>query len=526
MAAHEKTTDEEAKNSQPSVNTDFVIVSPTDEASEPIHLRRNRFSVLSAVGIHWSSTASPLAICSTLQLVIGVGGSPFYFWAFIVAAFFQFLVALSLAELASAYPHTSGQAYWTSKLAPAKQSRFLTYWVGICTFWGWLFGLAGNTVIGGEFLLALGVLSVDSFTGEPWQVYLTVLAMGALALYVNTAGIRLLPKLTFPNVVFLNAATVFIFVALLVKASPKASASTVFIDVLNYTGWSSDGIVFLLSLLPGSIAVSLFDAATHASDEMPEPASQVPKVMIGTTILNIVSTFIMVTGVLFCLHRPENLLQPRAGLAFIQICWDAWPNQGFIMTVTSVYAYYHAFAAITMVYTCSRLIWSFAETGGLHRRSWLLQVHSKLEVPVNAVLVTVALLCVVSLLTLGPSTVLNALFGAGGFFFVNSYGIPILLLLAKGRKSLPETRAFHLGRFGAVVNVMALSYLVLLGVIINFPTFLPVTPSNMNWSSACVGVCGCITLGNWFSARHSYQPPRPLVEEPEAVARDPESSSV
>ena len=83
--------------------------------SDPVHLDRNRFSVLGAVGIHWSSTASPLAICSTLQLVIGVGGSPFYFWAFIVAACFQFMVALSLAELASVYPHTSGMSPFTRR---------------------------------------------------------------------------------------------------------------------------------------------------------------------------------------------------------------------------------------------------------------------------------------------------------------------------------------------------------------------------------------------------------------------------
>jgi len=76
--------------------------------SEPVHLDRKRFSVWAAVGIQWSTTAAPLAILSSLQLVIGVGGSPFYFWAFVVAAVFQFMVAMSLAELASSFPHTAG----------------------------------------------------------------------------------------------------------------------------------------------------------------------------------------------------------------------------------------------------------------------------------------------------------------------------------------------------------------------------------------------------------------------------------
>ncbi|KAH7137801.1 amino acid/polyamine transporter I [Dactylonectria macrodidyma] len=516
---------DEKEKPQPLAESTSSIAG-AGQISEPIALDHDRFSVLGAVGIYWSSTAAPLSICSSLQLVMGVGGSPFYFWAFCVAAFFQFTVALSLAELASAYPHTSGQAYWVTKLAPPNCSRLLTYWVGICTFWGWLFGLAGTSAFGGEFVLAIGTLTVNSFTRELWQVYLVVIAMAVLSFIVNTVGIRILPKITFPNVVFMNAATLFIFVTLLAKASPKASASTVFVNIINYTGWSSDGVVFLLSLLPGSIAVSLFDAATHASDEMPRPAEQVPKVMIGTTILNIVSTFIMLIGVLFCLSQPENLLEPMAGLAFIQLCWDAWPNQGFVTTIAVIYSLLNMFAVITMVYTCSRLIWSFAQTGGFHRRSWLLSVNQQLRAPVNAVIVTVILMLIANLLVLGPSTFLNAMFGAGGFFFANSYCVPIVLLLLRGRKSLPENRSFHLGRFGTAINLMAISYCVVLAIIINFPTLVPVQPSTMNWTSACIGIVIFVTLGNWILVRKSYQPPEPLYEEPNHNGLDASTRSV
>lgn len=104
------------KNPRPEDDEKNVITAESasslvgvGQTSEPIHLDRNRLSVLAAVGIQWSSSAAPLTICSSLQLVMGVGGSPFYFWAFCVAAFFQFTVALSLAELASSYPHTSGK---------------------------------------------------------------------------------------------------------------------------------------------------------------------------------------------------------------------------------------------------------------------------------------------------------------------------------------------------------------------------------------------------------------------------------
>lgn len=413
-----------------------------------------------------------------------------------------------------------GQAFWVAQLAPPRFSRFLSYWVGFCTFWGWMFGLAATAVFGGRFVLAMAAVNIETYEIQLWQIYLVILAMGVFALVVNTVGIQLLAKSTFPNVVFLNAATLFIFVTLLVKAAPKASAATVFVDVVNHTGYTSDGLVFLLSMLPGSIAVSLFDAPTHASDEMPRPAEQVPKVMIGTTILNIVSAFIMVIGVLFCLNKPENLLEPIAELAFIQLCWDAWPNRGFVTTVTVIYSVFNIFAVGAMVYTCSRLIWSFAQTGGFHRRSWLAKVNQRLQVPVNAVLVTIGLMCALSLLVLGPSTVLNAMFGAGGFFFINSYSIPIILLLLRGRDTLPKNRSFHLGRFGFVINIVAVAFTILLVIITNFPSYVPVEPLTMNWTCACVGLCSFLTIGNWAFARHSYRLPQPMFDQSGVYSMD------
>ncbi|KAH7177102.1 putative amino acid transporter [Dactylonectria macrodidyma] len=513
MEIQEKTLeDQTVQRLQSAEGSNSSLSGRVGHVSEPICLDRNRFSVLGAVGIQWSATAAPLSICASLQLVIGGGGSPFYFWAFVVAASFQLMTALSLAELASAFPHTTGQAYWASRLAPDGCSKFLTYWVGICGCWGWLFGLAGSAVFTAEFLLALRTLTVSSFQRELWQVYLTVLAIGMVSLVVNTVGIKPFSKSTFPSIIFLNAATIFIFVSLLVETSPKASASTVFIDVRNYTGWPSNGIVFLLNFLPGNIAISLFDAPAHAADEMPRPAEQVPKVMIGTTILNIVSTLIMLIGVLFCLKNPENLLEPMAGLAILQLCWDAFPRMGFVVTVAAIYCCANIFATISMAYTCSRLIWSFSQTGGLHGRRWLLKVNTELQVPVNAVVLTVVLMCLANLLVLGPSTVLNSMFGAAGFFFSNSYCIPIFLLLIKGRNALPQDRSFNLGRFGIAINVAALCYSSVTTVIINFPTFIPVTPLTMNWTSAYIVACAAVTLGNWYRVRHSYQPPLPLYE--------------
>lgn len=79
--------------------------STTVEARE----LRPRFSVLSAIGIQFSITGTPLAVGSYIVFTLGAGGSPFFFYAFLVAAVGQLIVCTCMAEIASVYPHASGK---------------------------------------------------------------------------------------------------------------------------------------------------------------------------------------------------------------------------------------------------------------------------------------------------------------------------------------------------------------------------------------------------------------------------------
>ena len=69
---------------------------------------RPRFNVLAAIGIQYSISATPLAVGGYLTFILGVGGSPFFFYCFIVAIVGQLLLCTSLAEIAAVYPHASG----------------------------------------------------------------------------------------------------------------------------------------------------------------------------------------------------------------------------------------------------------------------------------------------------------------------------------------------------------------------------------------------------------------------------------
>lgn len=85
-----------------------------------------KFNLLAAIGVQYSVTAAPVAIGTYLSLVVGLGGSPTYFWGYILTGCFQFAVALAISELASAVPHSSGKQE-SASMAISRRSRLTLF---------------------------------------------------------------------------------------------------------------------------------------------------------------------------------------------------------------------------------------------------------------------------------------------------------------------------------------------------------------------------------------------------------------
>ncbi|KAL4769299.1 amino acid/polyamine transporter I [Aspergillus nidulans var. acristatus] len=500
-------------------NSDKARMTPVLERSETQHegqvaesrLEQTRFSLWSTIGIQFAVATPPLAIPSYTVLIVGAGGSPFFFWAFLLAAVGQMLIAFSLAELASAYPDASGQVYWTAAAVRSPRWKaFLSYLSGAMAFFGWIFACGGGAVLTAHFVTGLGVLISETYSPSTWQIYLLVLAAFLCAVLFNTLLIQTLPAISIFMIVFLNAAALFIFITLLAKTHPKASAETAFLDVLNETGWDSDGVVFFLSIMPGLLTICLFDTAAHMAEELPQPERQVPIVMLANAGLAVVSALIMVIALIFCTTHPENLTAPLAGLPILQICWDAWPSKGYVIVICIIYWASMLNALVSMLTGCSRLTWSFTKLGSLRYKAWLSQVHPTLHVPSNAVYFSAFLAILFSLLVFGPSTVLNGLFGSATLCFSISYALPIGLTLVN-RARLPAQRYCNLGKFGAAVNMLALAWILIAIVFASFPTYLPVTSETINWAPCFFGIVLVLSLGNWILAQESYEPPRGLL---------------
>ena len=418
------------------------------------------------------------------------------------------------------FPHAnakppSGQVFWTAALAPNQQhARFLSYWNGGATTLGWIFANAGTFVFTAQIWIAAAAVNNPDYVPATYHVFLVTAANALLGVIINTKLFNWYPHLTKFGVVFINLGTVFVLVALLVRTSPKASAATVFLDVVNETGWGSNGLVFMLCFLPGCVAVACFDTAAHMAEEMDEPARQVPLVMVGTAVLCIVTAIPMILVYLFCASQPENLLTPIGGQPLFQLFHDGFRSPSLLTAALVLYCIVYALAPPATIATASRLIWSFAKHGGLPFPRWFGYVEPKSQIPVNGVYVTAGVATLISLLLFGPSTILNGVFGAGGVCFFFSYGMPIWFNVATWGRQLPKDRYFNLGRLSMPISILAICWQLITVVFLSFPMYRPVTTTNMNWGSVCAIIGLTLSGFNWFAyARKHYHTPKPLYVE-------------
>src|SRR5271156_4890581 len=109
---------------------------------------------------------------STLIFAFGSGGPVLLIYGFLFMALIAAFIAVSLGELASAYPNSGGQYYWTARLAPKKYARFLSYSTG---YLGW----AGAVVVSGSVAVGLAqavvgmiILANPNVLTISWKVYL------------------------------------------------------------------------------------------------------------------------------------------------------------------------------------------------------------------------------------------------------------------------------------------------------------------------------------------------------------------
>ncbi|KAG5964862.1 hypothetical protein E4U56_002045 [Claviceps arundinis] len=471
-------------------------------------LKRN-FSMLSMLGLAFAILNTWTALAASITLALPSGGSSAVIWGLIVAGICNLCLAASLAEFLSAYPTAGGQYHWAAIVSWKSSSRGISYitgWINVC---GWVALSATGPLLGSTFVMNIIQMLHPSFKAQPWHQFLIYVAFALIALVLNALLTRLLPYFT--KAAFLWSVTGFIVIVItaLACAAPNfQTGESVYGHFRNDTGWP-DGIAWMLGLLQGAFALTGFDATAHMIEEIPNPQRQGPKIMLYCIVIGMLTGFIFLSGLLFCVNNMDDVITASWG-PLLQIFMDATKSKAGSTCLLIFPLLCMVFTTVTLVCASTRMSYAFARDRGMPFSSFFARVHPTLDVPLNALFWTVGWVIVFGCIFLGSSSTFNAITSAAVVALGVTYAIPPAIHLLRGRAMLPEDRSFKIpGVFGWVLNIIGILWTIVTTVLFVFPPELPATANNMNYCIVAFGIMLAIAGTTWvLDGRKHFEGPR------------------
>ncbi|KAJ4199411.1 hypothetical protein NW767_008219 [Fusarium falciforme] len=164
----------------------------------------------------------------------------------------------------------------------------------------------------------------------------------------------------------------------------------------------------------------------------------------------------------------------------------------------------------------SRCVWAFARDGAMPGAKWLMRVNTRLDVPLNAMMLSMVIHLLLGLIYFGSSAAFNAFSGVGVLTLNASYATPVAINLLTKRKQIKGAK-FPLGAFGYFANAVAVGMCLILSQVPPFvaladlligwsvlaiplfcmPLRLPVTVTSVNYAPV-VFAAACVISGAWY----------------------------
>lgn len=273
----------------------------------------------------------------------------------------------------------------------------------------------------------------------------------------------------------------------------------------------------MVGLLSPILSLIGFDCAVHMSEEVKDASTTLPRAMLSAFGFNALLGFIMAITLSFTLGDRDSILESLTGYPFIQLFYNVTGSLAGASVLTVIVILTLVSAAIAEVATASRQLWSFARDGGVPCSSWVGRIQPNWNIPLNAVLISLTVTTLLSLINIGSTAALNAILALTSVSLLTSYIIVIgIVLLRRVRgQALPHAR-WSLGRWGWVVNVLALCYLFAIYVFAFFPAVTNPQAPEMNYAIVIFGGIIIFAVVYYFIyGRKQYIPPVALVKREE-----------
>jgi amino acid transporter len=398
---------------------------------------------------------------------------------------FTLMVALSMAELASAFPTAGALYHWSSFLG----GRTLG-WVTACLNTLGQFAILAGIDFGlSQFLVQL--FGVSSQVGI--VLYLGILLSHTL---LNLYAIRWVWFLNRFSAWYHMGVVALLFGALFQKGFIQPT-STLF--KFQSSDSFSPSYSFLVGLLLAQWTLTGFDASAHATEETLDPRRNAPWGIFLAVILSVVFGEVMLASVTLSI---PDLAQANAWGegAFIEILKARLgPELGLGMVgLVAGAMWLCGLAALT---SASRMVYAFARDGGFPASKFWAKIHPVYRTPGNAIWGLAFLATVLAL----SVNIYSAVVSVATIALYLSYGLPICARLYT-RFAYPKRDTigpWHLGRWSTAVAWISVSWIF-------FVSVLFVLPPNTQ-AGQVMGVVVFCLLAIWFGyARRRFRGPPAL----------------
>ncbi|MBI3504167.1 MAG: amino acid permease [Proteobacteria bacterium] len=409
-----------------------------------------------------------------------------YGWPLVTV--FTLAVAASMAEIASAIPTAGAMYHWSAVLGGPG--------------WGWFtawFNFIGQMTItaGIDYGIAIflaGLLGTES--------HALILAMYAALLVshglVNHYGIRIVAFMNDFSAWYHIALTAAIVVAF-VGFAPRKPLSFAFMTGFT-TAKSGYAWAFLVGLLQNQWIYTGYDASAHITEETMDPRRNAPWGMILAVLVSFVAGYAILLAVTLAI---QDL--PAAAAAknpFIFVAETALgPAFGKALLCAILVAMWCC--GLSSVTANARMIFAFARDGGMPCSKPLARVSPTYRTPAAAVWVSVVLAFLAAIYS-GAFNVVVSISTIGLYV---SYILPVVLVLRERRRGRwTKLGPWNLGRWGALVNVVAIAWTA-------FISILFVAPPNELTGYTMAGVTVILVVYYFAWARSRFKGPHQLGTE-------------
>ena len=162
-------------------------------------------------------------------------------------------------------------------------------------------------------------------------------------------------------------------------------------------------------------------------EEVREPSTQVPKAMVGTIILNMICGLVFLVPLMFVL--PDIATVVASGQPLPAILSSAIGNETGAFILTLPIQIIGILCGTGCTTACSRCTWAFARDGAIPGSKWWKIVNTKLDVPLNAMMLCMVIELALGCIYFGSTAAFNAFIGVGVIFLTLAYVTPVLISL-------------------------------------------------------------------------------------------------